>query len=85
MNKTSALDQLFDPVANRWPPEVARQIIQQRPDPSVQRRIDDLAETANEGTLTSEEKLPYEEYEEGVDLIGILKPKARMVLARHAT
>ena len=87
MSETSGtvLDRLLDPLANCWTPDVAQRIVDQRPDAATQRWIDELASKANEGTLSPEERAEYEEYVESIDFIGILKAKARMVLAKHAS
>lgn len=42
----------------------------------VQARVDVLAEGANEGTLSSEERAEYEALIDAADLISILKLKA---------
>jgi len=45
-------------------------------DPLVQARVDLLAERANEGLLTPEERAEYETYINADDFIAILKMKA---------
>ena len=49
-------------------------------DPTLQSCLDDLAAKAGTGTLTPAEQHLYEEYVEGVDLLGIFKAKARSLL-----
>ena len=49
-------------------------------DPTVQERIDILAERANEGTLTDAERSEYEALINAADFISILKLKARLYL-----
>ena len=44
-------------------------------DAQTQSRLDELAEKANSGHLTEEERSEYEEYVDGMDLVGILKSK----------
>jgi hypothetical protein len=44
--------------------------------------LDELAAKANAGTLTAAEMREYREYVEGIDLVGILKGKARSSLTR---
>ena len=46
----------------------------------VQARVDVLAERANEGLLTPEERAEYEAYINADDFIAILKMKARRQL-----
>lgn len=42
-------------------------------------------EKANEGELTAEEQIEYEQYVEGIDLLGIFKAQARLALLRMQT
>jgi hypothetical protein len=51
---------------------------------TVNLRLDRLAAKANEGQLTDDERQEYEEFVEGIDLMGILKARARTVLAQRA-
>ena len=48
--------------------------------PPVQERIDALAERANEGTLSANERSEYESLVNAADFISILKLKARLYL-----
>jgi hypothetical protein len=75
------LDRLLDPVARCLTPDVARQLVEIRPDPETQARIDDLAERANDGSLSVAERTEYEGYVEAIDLVSILQAKARKVLS----
>jgi hypothetical protein len=85
MNATTILDRFLDPVAQILPPDTARQILDLRLDPQLQARLDELAEKANQGTLSAEERQEYEEYVEGLDLIAVFKLKARAALRRQAS
>ena len=76
----SALNRLFEPLAQCFTPDVAQRIADLRADASLQARIDELATKANEGELTSEEDVEYKAYVEGIDIIGILQAKARAML-----
>ena len=49
---------------------------------STQDRLNFLAEKANDGVLTVEEQYEYEQYVEGIDLLGIFKAQARLALLR---
>jgi hypothetical protein len=77
----SPLDRLLDPVAKCLTPDVARRLVALRADPETQARIDDLASKANEGTLSSVERVEYEGYVEAIDVVSILQAKARKILA----
>ena len=50
---------------------------------SAQARIDELAAKANDGLLSEAERLDYEAYIEALDLLGIVKAKARLALAQR--
>ena len=81
--ETTYLDRLLLPVTECFSREVAERLVSLRSDPEVEARIGELAEKANEGTLSEEERAEYEEYVEAVDLIGVLQSRARIVLAKR--
>lgn len=74
------LDRVFEPLANCLSREVAVKIVSLRADDELQRRIDYLADQANEGLLTAEEREEYSAYVYAIDMIAILKAKARSLL-----
>jgi hypothetical protein len=76
---------MLRPVTDCFTPEVARRVVNARLDTDTQARIDELAAKANRGTLTEKERDEYAEFVEYIDLIGIIKAKARLLLRRHAT
>jgi hypothetical protein len=73
----TALDGLLDPLSRCLDAESARRVIEMRIDPAVQSRLDVLAERANDGVLTDEERAEYEAFINVGDFISILKLKAR--------
>jgi hypothetical protein len=77
------LDALLDSVAACFTPDVARRVAGLKVEPGIQARIDELAEKANEGLLTPQERAEYEEFVEAADLIAILQAKARRLLAEQ--
>jgi hypothetical protein len=77
---TSALNQLLEPLSRTLSSDAAKQILALRIEPTVQARIDDLADRCNDGALTAPERTEYEGYVEGISVINILKAKARRVL-----
>jgi hypothetical protein len=79
----SVLDEILDPLADCFTPEVARRIMAISLDPQKQARIDELAAKANEGQLSTEERADYEAYIEALDLLGIVKAKARLALVQQ--
>lgn len=78
------LDRLLDPLTGCLTPKVAERIVNLRLDSQSQAELDELADKANAGELTSEERALYEEYVEAIDFVGIFQAKARTVLARQA-
>jgi hypothetical protein len=73
----TALDGLLDPLSRCLDAESSRRVIELRIDPAVQSRIDALAERANNGVLSEEERVEYEAFINAADLISILKLKAQ--------
>ena len=71
---------MLDPLSRCFDGESAKRVTEYRIDPMVQSRVDVLAEKANEGLLTSEERSEYEAYINADDFIAILKLKARRYL-----
>jgi len=54
--------------------------VELRVDASLQRRIEALAERANDGTLSDDERLEYGALVNAADFISILKLKTRQLL-----
>jgi hypothetical protein len=77
------LEQFLSPVMDRLTPETARALVDFRFDAQTQARVAELAEKANEGLLTDDERQEYAEFVELGDLVGILQARARKVLRRQ--
>jgi hypothetical protein len=75
----------LEPVTQILPADTARKIINLQIDPQLQTRLDALADKANQGTISAEEREEYAEYVEGLDLIAIFKMKARAALRRRTS
>jgi hypothetical protein len=80
---TDALDGLLDPLSRCLDDESARRVVELRTDPAVQAKVDVLAERANEGLLTDDERAEYEALINAADFISILKLKARRNLSTN--
>lgn len=76
----TVMDSLLDPLARCFDADSARRVSELRIDPALQSRIDLLAERANEGVLSEEERAEYEASVNVSDLIAILRLKARRQL-----
>lgn len=77
---STVLDRVLSPVANCLTPDVARRIADVKLDPPAQERLDELRAKAKLGTLTESEREEYEEFVDAIDLVAILKAKARAVV-----
>lgn len=77
----AVLDGLLDSFTRCLDAESSRRVVAFRIDPEVQVRIDLLAERANEGQLTEDERAEYEAFVNAADLIAILRLKAGRSLA----
>ena len=53
------LDRYLDPVAEVLTPQVAQRILDLEPEPDVVRRVEQLGEKSDAGTLTDEERDEY--------------------------
>ena len=81
----TVLDRFLRPFTECLTPEVAQRIVNLQLDSHSQARLDELAAKANEGQLIDDERQEYEEFVEGIDLMGILKTRAQTVRVRHAS
>jgi hypothetical protein len=72
-----ALDGLLESLSRCLDAESARRIVAMRVAGQVQERIDQLAEEANQGTLSDDDCSEYEALINAADFISILKLKAR--------
>jgi hypothetical protein len=77
------LERFLDPVSELLTPEIARQWLNFKYDAATQSHLAELAEKANEGSLTEAEREQYAQYVEIGDLIGILQARAHGVLNRR--
>jgi hypothetical protein len=84
-HNTTILARLLDPVGRCLTPEVAKALVNLRADPSVQARIDELADKCTDGTLSTEEQAEYEIYVHAVDFIAVLQAQARSLLGTNGT
>ena len=76
----TVIDRLMDPVGRCLTPDVAKRIVSLRADEDLQSRVDDLADKANAGTLSPEERSEYEQYVNFSQFVTLLQIKARNLL-----
>ena len=74
------LDRFLEPLASCLSRDVAAKVADLRADEAMQARIDYLAERANEGLLTDDEREEYAGYLHAIDVIAVLQAKARSQL-----
>jgi hypothetical protein len=80
---SNALETMLGPVAECFDRESAERLASLQIAPKTLARIQQLAERANEGTLSDAERAEYHEYVEAMDIVAILQAKARESLARR--
>lgn len=74
---------MIDPITRVFTPASAREILEVRADEETQRRIDELADKCNEGTLTDDERDEYQRFVSWFNLMTLLQAKARTYLKAH--
>lgn len=77
---TGLLDGLLDPLSRCLDAASAQRVVEFRIPPPVEERIQLLAERANAGLLSEDDRSEYEATINAVDLISILKLKAQRYL-----
>jgi hypothetical protein len=85
MATSTLLDRMLDPIARAFTPESARELLEVRADEETQRRIDELADKCNEGTLTTDERAEYQRYVSWFNLMTLLQAKARTYLKNNGS
>lgn len=77
----TAFNRGTDPILQFITVDQARAIVQFRGDAALRKRIDQLAELANEGELSEEERAEYEGYVHANKFMAIFQAKARKLLS----
>jgi hypothetical protein len=78
------LDRVLEPFVECLTREAAQKIVNLRADPHDQARVDELADKANEGQLSDEERAEYDRYLAAFHFITRLQAQARGRLERKA-
>lgn len=73
---STVLDSLLEPLSHCLDDESLRRVAEFRIATPVQERLDLLAERANEGVLTADERAEYEALVNAADFVAIFKLKA---------
>jgi len=80
MSTVELLDQVLDPFVDCLTVESAGKIASLRAEPAVQTRLDELADRANEGALSPQDRADYEKLRAAFHMISVLQSKARQFL-----
>lgn len=72
------LERFVDHLTRGFTPELAKHFAElPEPNPEFQERLDELADKANEGTLSPVEAKEYDKYIEYMDFVALMRLKAR--------
>lgn len=81
---TNAFNALISPVADCLDTPSLEALVNLRASPEAAARLDALAERANEGTLSADERSEYESCVMFTSFLGILQSQARQKLSNAA-
>ena len=74
----TTLERFIDHLLRGFTPELAKHFAElPQPNAEFQARLDELAEKANEGTLSADEAREYDTYIELMDFVALMRLKAR--------
>jgi hypothetical protein len=80
MSSHALLERMVEPIGRVLTPQAAAEILEVRADEETQRRIDELADKCNEGTLTIAESSEYQEFISLFNILTVLQARALTVL-----
>jgi hypothetical protein len=78
------LGRVIDPIGRCLTPASAKEILGMRADKAARRRVEQLANKCDRGTLTPEERAEYQLFIEVGDFVALLQAKARRYLSERA-
>ena len=85
LTSADIIHRMLDPVAEAFNADAARRLSDLRIDPELQQHMERLADLANEGQLTPEQRSEYELILNIGDIVSVLRVKARAVLTTAAS
>ena len=81
----TTLERFVDHLVRGFTPELARHFTElPQPDAEFQARLDELADKANEGTLSGDEVREYDTYIELMDFVALMRLKARACISNSS-
>jgi len=84
-DQNAILDRVLEPVTECLTTDVAAKLVALRANAQTQARVDELADKANEGALSPEERAEYDRYRDAFHFVTILQAKARKLLSNTPT
>jgi hypothetical protein len=78
--ESTLLDELIEPITACLTVDAARKIASLRAGETLQKRVDELADKANQGSLTADEREEYDRYLTGFHFVTIIQAHARQLL-----
>jgi hypothetical protein len=81
-HETPLLERILEPVTRSLNPEAARSLLKVRADATAQKRVAELAEKCNEGTLSEAERSEYDMYIWAGKIVALLQANARTLLVK---
>ena len=78
--ENNIVQRLIAPIGQCLSPEVARRIAELKADLQLQSRVDQLADKANDGTISDKERAEYEQYVKFSQFVTLLQIHARNLL-----
>ncbi len=82
----TTLSTFLDHLTQGFTPELAEHFAKlPKPDPDFQERLDELAEKANQGTLSKGEAAEYDKVSEYMDFVALMRLKAQSRVSERAS
>lgn len=74
---SESLQRFLEQYTSTFTPELARHFSELPPSDELQKRLDELGQKSNEGTLTEEERSEYATYVEAMDVLALLRTRTQ--------
>ena len=81
LSATDMIDRMLNPVSQAMTGDAARRLLDLRADPELQAQLAELADLANDGRLTPEQRSDYQLVLTVGTVVSLLQAKARATLA----
>jgi len=78
------MSKMLEPLTESFGPETAKLFANLKATPEMAARLEVLADKCNEGELSTEERLEYENYVRVGNFFAILKAKGRKALSQNS-